>query len=425
VSWLVVGVNSISWPTKETKIIYKGQELILRPSTEKFAQSVVAFSKGLLNDEDRFILIRRFLSALAWHTGHPVEETTSVRGSVPMQIGRGPLSCGGSTGFELDHIPETDNPKALLALAFYREALNVNSTPYKFLGFFKIINILHENGKSQIQWIKNTLPKLDNLSARERVAKLEGTQGEKVADYLYYSGRCAVAHAFAEPLIDPERPEDSIRLQNDLVVIQALSEYLIENELEIKSRKTVWSEHLYELDGFRFWFGKEQLSGIKRKEGGAIELVAPLPVLSVRLRDVDIFSWFESLVPEIIANNNGRILLRCTSTKNNNIVIRLGLNFADERIEFDPENIMEIQDDGFVEVIEAAIQKLLVLKGLVLNGQLEIWDFDQTRLLGRTDPYIPVNIDLERSLKSIEEKIMELKEIKETRTAEDLPMQTK
>ena len=65
-SWLVVGVNSMSWPTKETKIIYKGQELILRPSTEKFAQSVVAFSEGLLSDEDRFVLVRRFLSALAW-----------------------------------------------------------------------------------------------------------------------------------------------------------------------------------------------------------------------------------------------------------------------------------------------------------------------------------------------------------------------
>ena len=166
------------------KIIYKGQELILRPSTEKFSQSVVVFSKSLLNDEDAFVLIRRFLSALAWFKGHPVEETTSVRGSVPIQIGRGSFSCGGSTGFELDHIPETDSPKALLALAFYREALNVNSTPYKFLGFFKIINILYGNGKSQIQWIKDTLPKLDDLSARERVAQLETSQGGKVADYF-------------------------------------------------------------------------------------------------------------------------------------------------------------------------------------------------------------------------------------------------
>ena len=177
-SWLVVGVNSINWPTKETKIIYKGQELILRHSTEKFSQSVVAFSKGLLNDEDAFVLIRRFLSALAWYTGHPVEETTSVRGSCPVQIGRGPLSCAGSVGFKPDNIPETDNPKALLALAFYREALNVNSVPYKFLGFFKIINILYADAKSQIHWIKDTLPKMDNLSARERVAKLETSKGE-------------------------------------------------------------------------------------------------------------------------------------------------------------------------------------------------------------------------------------------------------
>jgi len=45
--------------------------------------------------------------------------------------------------FRIDYLPEHTNPKGQLCLALYREALNLNSKPFQFLGFFKIINVLH------------------------------------------------------------------------------------------------------------------------------------------------------------------------------------------------------------------------------------------------------------------------------------------
>jgi len=52
-----------------------------------------------------------------------------------------------------------------------------------------------------------------------------------VPRYLYASGRCAVAHAYADPLVDPDDISDLHRLSQDLYVIKAVAEHLIEVEL--------------------------------------------------------------------------------------------------------------------------------------------------------------------------------------------------
>jgi hypothetical protein len=31
---------------------------------------------------------------------------------------------------------------------------------------------------------------------------------------------------------------------------------------------------------------------------------------------------------------------------------------------------------------------------MIRNGELEIWDFERAKLLGRTDPLLPVNVDV-------------------------------
>ena len=62
-----------------------------------------------------------------------------------------------------------DDPKQRLAVALYREAMSVNSIPYKFLGFFKIINILYKNGPDQKAWIKATLPSLTESYLQDRL----------------------------------------------------------------------------------------------------------------------------------------------------------------------------------------------------------------------------------------------------------------
>src|SRR5207302_10934059 len=105
----------------------------------------------------------------------------------------------------------------------------------------------------QKKWINSTLPKLNDFFAQERLRELRKAHTD-VGSYLYESGRCAVAHAFADLVVDPDDPSDTRRLIQDLPVIKALAEFAIEHEFSVKSRKTFRSDHLYQLEGFRELF---------------------------------------------------------------------------------------------------------------------------------------------------------------------------
>jgi hypothetical protein len=131
-------------------------------------------------------------------------------------------------------LPVPPEPKARIALGLYREAVSVNSVPYEFLGYFKVINTRYDKGKTQqIPWINLTLPLLTDPAALKRLAELT-SQCANVGEYLYYSGRCAVAHAWSDPVVDPDDPDDIMRLSSDMPVAKALAEYLIEHEYGLK-----------------------------------------------------------------------------------------------------------------------------------------------------------------------------------------------
>lgn len=117
----------------------------------------------------------------------------------------------------------------------FREGRTVNSTPFEFLSYFKILNIfwrdkwLTVNGQRQnplIEGIRATLPKLRDDLAVSRLRALGATQPD-AAKYLYESGRCAVAHAYADPIVDPDDVADLRRLSEDVYIIKEIAEYLI------------------------------------------------------------------------------------------------------------------------------------------------------------------------------------------------------
>ena len=73
------------------------------------------------------------------------------RGLPSNPLGRGGAFSLGSTRLisprlELDYLPDPEDPRARLALALYREALGLNNDAYQYLGFFKILDILHAKG---------------------------------------------------------------------------------------------------------------------------------------------------------------------------------------------------------------------------------------------------------------------------------------
>ncbi len=405
--WLVIGLESgIPWPTKETRVVYKGREILLRPETDKLAPTIVLAYGPPGTDDEALVIGRQFLSALAWVENGYLREMMITGGSHPIQVGKG-VGRMVSPQFRADYLPAPENPKAQLALAFYREAKGLNSIAYQFLGFFKILNVLFASGPEQIRWINSVLDKLEDHLAEPRLRSLRQS-GEDIGDYLYRSGRCAVAHAFAEPLVDPDNIEDGKRLQEDLPVIKALAEYLIEHELGVLSLRTVWREHLYELDGFRKILGPEIVNALKTKSSVLDTSMPTLPKLSVRLRDHAPFPAFEALLLLNVETYEGTLVITCRS-EDGIMNVGLFLGFDDERLGFDPMEGVIIRDDGTEKSIDYAMDRIRLVKGLLVNGQLEVWDSDHGVLLGRTDRCVPVNIDVASSLENFDRDLEQLR----------------
>jgi len=233
--WMVVTVETqIEWPAEETTIEFMGRLLVLRPPAGDSAADLRLQYEYPEGEQKAVETICRFLSTLSWHHRRPARGRYRISCTAPMRGGSrgfGPPLC---KEFELSPDLKTPpDPKARVALALYREALSVDNTPYEFLGYFKVINICYHTGKDQKDWINRTLPLLTDKRARQRIAELTASERD-IGAYLYASGRCAVAHAsLGSCVVDPDNPEDVLRLSADMPVARALAEYLIEIELGV------------------------------------------------------------------------------------------------------------------------------------------------------------------------------------------------
>ncbi len=237
VRYLNVGISGeADWPEEETKIMFGGHELILRPATKDTEQSVHIALKGI-SDVEALTLINRFLSVLAWCDDQGMENLYGWSGNpVPVSVPRRSRSIGSSIAFPFYRDIEAD-PKARLALALYREARTINSVPFEFLSYFKILNMFwkdrSQNHKNElVEGLRDALSRIHDDEAVRRIDALR-KQHSDVAAYLYESGRCAVAHAHSDPIVDPDDVSDLRRLSEDMWVIKAVAEFLIENELHV------------------------------------------------------------------------------------------------------------------------------------------------------------------------------------------------
>lgn len=157
---------------------------------------------------------------------------------------------------------------------------------------------------------------------------------------------------------------------------------------------------------------------LKRREAVAPSDIPTLPALALRARDGDQLHAFASLTVNAVAVQDGCVVLRGESSAER-LILRLGLHFAEERLVFDPDADVAVTDDGSADAARCAIDQLRLLSSLLSSGQLEVCDARSGTLLGRTDPYIPVNIDLGVSLSNIERGIEHLSKLAEDRANTD------
>ncbi|MDP3049276.1 MAG: hypothetical protein Q8N12_07615 [Thermodesulfovibrionales bacterium] len=229
--WLNIGVlGGACWPTNESKINFGGRELILKPATKDTEQSIHINLKGI-SDIEALTLINRFLSILAWCDDQGIENFGGGSGTpIPVAVPRKHRVVGSSIAFPFNRDIEK-NTKAQIALALYREGLTINSVPFAFLSYFKVLNIFWK-GNELVKGIRSLLPKIEDDLAKERLDDLKKTEHD-IPKYLYVSGRCAIAHAYSNPIVDPDDVTDLRRLSQDIWIVKAMAEYLLETELKV------------------------------------------------------------------------------------------------------------------------------------------------------------------------------------------------
>src|SRR5262249_9458262 len=230
--WIVAHVEASSfWPVNAQKVPYRGETIWIIPLMINHYPAV-AMKKVV--GQDRLYcerLLMRFLSALAW-----VEETGFSGhglggGSLPMPMGRekerGFAICD---EFDLSYLPEPSDQRALLALALMREGRALNHPAYAFLSFYRVLEAAFPATGARNQWVSACAPSLQAFGVREVLADLAQSGVTDIGRHLYESGRCAIAHARAAPIVDPDDPSDYRRLQSEMPIMVALATKAIEDQ---------------------------------------------------------------------------------------------------------------------------------------------------------------------------------------------------
>jgi hypothetical protein len=241
-----------------------------------------------------------------------------------------------------------------------------------------------------VAWMQHTLSTLHGQGVPEALASIPGQDAAEVCRHLFDSGRCAIAHASAQPIINPDNPRDAERLYRELPLVREMAVRAVEERFEIDSPSTEYRKHLYELRGWKERLGAELvvrlLTDDYPEEGESIEM----PPISVRLSETPPYPPFEGLIPKAVGAHAGGLDLRY-GTSDGLFELGLRLAFREERIQFDITKDLGFRDDGSVTAAKYMCELHRFVRDYYLNGVLHIWDADTGRLLSRRDPFVPLN----------------------------------
>lgn len=179
--------------------------------------------KNLTSHHEEDEAINRLLSALVWEHRRPIVKGSGVGGAKRSL----PLTWGPrmSIGVRVDPAylfqgTGVSSPERWLALALFKEGINSGSIFYRFLNFWKILEVAIKDKTSRWNWINSQAPTMGQYQGRlTQIMALSAT----IAEYLDYSGRCAIAHVFRRPFVNPDDHEDYVRISQDVPIAEHLA----------------------------------------------------------------------------------------------------------------------------------------------------------------------------------------------------------
>ncbi|MBI3885428.1 MAG: hypothetical protein HY302_06830, partial [Opitutae bacterium] len=99
----------------------------------------------------------------------------------------------------------------------------------------------------------------------------------------------------------------------------------------------------------------------------------------------------------------GMFALECIAQSKFAAIV-LELDFVEERLTLDPINRLYLADDGSMGAKAAELAVHRVRTALFMNGILEVWNAETGGTLGRTAPFLPVNMRYDHNASERETK---------------------
>lgn len=394
--WIVANVETNNlWPVNAQKQIFRGETIWILPVTHTHFPAIAINARPGLDRATCERLLMLFLSTLSWVEEQGIVVDGIGGGNLPRPMGRDKsFGIGITEEFDLSYFPEPNCEKALLALALMREGRGLNHPGYAFLSFYRVLEVAFPKGTVRGDWIASHVGTLSDHRAKEALTALRAQGVADIGIHLRDSGRHAIAHATKEPIIDPDDPADLRRLRAELPIMTALATLAIEEVFGVETSHTIYRMHLYELAGFKTILGPEIVARLVSAEQIVEGTMMDIPRINIRLRRHAPFKPLENLYPVETGQDGSVLFLRFRSDEGN-VNIRFGLNFSNERLEFDVFRDIAIQDTGTADSALAIVDFKQFQNAYFGNGQLEIYDAESDELLSRKDAFLPTNMWLD------------------------------
>ena len=391
--WLCLNIEArTAWPTKPQAFTFEGHQIWVMPITTDNYPGLAANKPAELDRDECFAFLHRALSVLAWLQDAGAVVVYMSGGSLPrMMETREPFGYAIRDDFDLSDLPVTATASGKLALALMREGRGLNHPGYSFLSFFRALEVAIPDGKARCAWVTKNIDRLDGHRAKDAIDELKATVQGDIGKHLRESGRHAIAHAKADPIINPDDPRDARRLEAELPIIEALAVLAIEDHLGIQTRHKAWQEHLYELRDWKSILPAAVIEASLATEPNETQVNIDLPSINFRLRRSQPFPLLEGMTPVHVGLTNQRVELVYQSA-DGRAELLFWLNFAEERLEFDLDRSFKLYDDGSAAAARNGKERCCFIWDYFGNGEIHIWDADTGKLISKVDSFIPLNM---------------------------------
>jgi len=397
-NWVCLNVDtSCPRPVRPQSADFGGHRISVIPLTLEEHPGVAVRCSLSLNRDEAARLLYRFLSVLAWREQHGIAVAHQSGGGRPHMVGlnrKYGFSICESFDFTELICPEDEDTR--IALALMREARSLNHYGYAFLSFWRVLELAFPVPKRRVAWMEKALPRLTGHEVAEALDSIRVDGKQDVSRHLFESGRCAVAHAGQKPIVNPDDPSDARRLYRELPLVREMAVLAIEERFGISTPQTEYRKHLYELRGWKGLLGADLIQRLVCGKDVRSAEEVDLPEIHVRLRKSPPYGAFEGMSPSSATVQDRKVYLVYRS-KSGLFYFKFVLDFGDERIIFDMEDGLFLNDDGSVTAAEHNADCQRFIRDYGLNGELQIWNASDGGLLSRKDAFIPLNcfIDLE------------------------------